>query len=127
MPEWDGAVAEPPRPPGDDEGEKEPADGDHESQADIIVRLALKRAQPFHIPDGTGYALINEARRRGIRALNIAMSGYPFPSNVNEPGATGFDYHLTKPIDCGRLCSLLKKATPVRATPQPTSKISQAA
>jgi CheY-like chemotaxis protein len=79
------------------------------------------------LPDGTGYTLINEARRRGIRALSIAMSGYPFPSNVNEPGATGFDYHLTKPIDCDRLCSLLKKATPVRTTPQPTSKISQAA
>jgi two-component system response regulator PilR (NtrC family) len=79
------------------------------------------------LPDGTGYTLINEARRRGMRALGIAMSGYPFPSNVNEPGATGFDYHLTKPIDCDRLCSLLKEATPVRATPRPTSKISQAA
>jgi CheY-like chemotaxis protein len=79
------------------------------------------------LPDGTGYTLINEARRRGIRALSIATSGYPYPSDVNEPGATGFDYHLTKPIDCDRLCSLLKKAVPGRATPRPTSKISQAA
>jgi len=79
------------------------------------------------LPDGTGYTLINEARRRGIRALSIATSGYPYPSDVNEPRATGFDYHLTKPIDCDRLCSLLKKAVPVRATPRPTSKISQAA
>ena len=74
------------------------------------------------LPDGTGYTLINEARRRGIRALSIAMSGYPYPSNVNEPGVTGFDYHLTKPLDCDHLCSLLEKAAPVRATPQPTSK-----
>jgi len=62
------------------------------------------------LPDGTGYRLINEARRRGIRALSIAMSGYPYPSNVNEPGVTGFDYHLTKPLDCDDLCSLLKQS-----------------
>ena len=59
------------------------------------------------LPDGTGYTLLNEARRRGIRALGIAISGYPYPSDVNEAGVTGFDYHLTKPIDCGHLCSLL--------------------
>ena len=60
--------------------------------------------------DGTGYALISEARRRGIRALGIAVSGYPYPSDVNEPGATGFNHHLTKPIDCDHLCSLLKES-----------------
>jgi CheY-like chemotaxis protein len=62
------------------------------------------------LPDGTGYTLINEARHRGIRALSIAMSGYPYPSDVNEPGATGFDYHLTKPVDCDHLRSLLEKS-----------------
>jgi CheY-like chemotaxis protein len=63
----------------------------------------------FALPDGTGYALITEARRRGIRALGIALSGYPYPSDVNEPGVTGFDYHLTKPVNCDHLCSLLKE------------------
>jgi len=63
----------------------------------------------FALPDGTGYALISEARRRGIRALGIALSGYPYPSDVNEPGATGFDYHLTKPVNCDHLCSLLEE------------------
>jgi two-component system response regulator PilR (NtrC family) len=61
------------------------------------------------LPDGTGYTLLNEARRRGIRALGIAMSGYPYPSNVNEAGVTGFDYHLTKPVNCDDLLSLLEK------------------
>ena len=56
------------------------------------------------LPDGTGYALISEARRRGIRALAIAVSGYPYPS-----GATGFHYHLTKPVDCDHICALLKE------------------
>ena len=77
------------------------------------------------LPDGTGYTLINEARRRGIRALSIAMSGYPYPSNVNEPGVTGFDYHLTKPLDCDDLCSLLQQSLASEATPQPRSKTSE--
>jgi DNA-binding response OmpR family regulator len=64
----------------------------------------------FALPDGTGYALISEARRRGIRALGIAVSGCPYPSDVSEPGATGFDYHLTKPVNCDHLCSLLEKS-----------------
>ena len=63
----------------------------------------------FALPDGTSYALISEARRRGIRALGIAVSGYPYPSDVSEPGATGFDYHLTKPVNCDHLCSLLEE------------------
>jgi hypothetical protein len=37
-----------------------------------------------------------------------AVSGYPYPSDVNETGATGFHYHLTKPVNCDHLCSLLK-------------------
>jgi DNA-binding response OmpR family regulator len=62
------------------------------------------------LPDGTGYALISEARRRGIRALGIALSGLPYPPDVNEPGATGFHYHLTKPVNFDHLCSLLKES-----------------
>jgi CheY-like chemotaxis protein len=68
----------------------------------IIADIAL--------PDGTGYALISEARRRGMRALAIAVSGYPYPSDVDEPGATGFNYHLTKPFDCNHICALLKES-----------------
>ena len=59
------------------------------------------------LPDGTGYAIINAARRRGIHALGIAVSAFPFPEDVEEPGATGFQYHLNKPINCDHLCFLL--------------------
>jgi hypothetical protein len=41
--------------------------------------------------------------------LGIALSGYPYPSDVDEPGATGFHHHLMKPVDCDHLCSLLKE------------------
>ena len=60
------------------------------------------------LPDGTGYALVSEVRQRGIHALCVAVSGYPYPSDVNEAGATGFHYHLPKPFNCDHICSLLK-------------------
>ena len=62
------------------------------------------------LPDGTGYALISEARRRGIDALAIALSAYSYPEEVREARLTGFDYHLKKPCDCTQLRSLLEKA-----------------
>lgn len=61
------------------------------------------------LPDGTGYAFISELQRRGIGAFNIAVSGYPYPSDVKEPGATGFHYHLQEPVDCDHLCSILER------------------
>lgn len=62
------------------------------------------------LPDGTGYALISEARRRGIDVLAIALSAYSYPDEVHEARLTGFDYHLTKPYDCTQLRSLLEQA-----------------
>jgi CheY-like chemotaxis protein len=60
------------------------------------------------LPDGTGYALISQVHRRGLDPLCIAVSGYPFPPDVREPGATGFHYHVQKPLDWEHICSLLK-------------------
>jgi two-component system CheB/CheR fusion protein len=60
------------------------------------------------LPDGTGYALVSEARRRADSVLAIALSAYPYPEDVRVPKLTGFDYHLQKPIDCARLQSLLQ-------------------
>ena len=62
------------------------------------------------LPDGTGYALISEARRRGIDVLAIALSAYSYPDEVGEPRLTGFDYHLQKPCDCTQLRALLEQA-----------------
>jgi len=62
------------------------------------------------LPDGTGYALISEARRRGIDVLAIALSAYSYPDEVGEARLTGFDYHLQKPCDCTQLRSLLEQA-----------------
>jgi CheY-like chemotaxis protein len=71
------------------------------------------------LPDGTGYALVSEARRRGKPVLAIALSGYTYPSEVQIAKLTGFDHHLSKPCDCGQLRSLLEenidRSTPAAA------------
>ena len=60
------------------------------------------------LPDGTGYALVSEARRRGKRILAIALSGYAYPSDVRIAKLTGFDHHLSKPCDCAYLRTILQ-------------------
>jgi DNA-binding response OmpR family regulator len=108
---------------------------DHEDTRDVLARflersgfevaaagtlktgLKLLRSETFGaiisdiaLPDGTGYALIHEARRSGIDVLAIALSAYSYPEDVLTAKLTGFDYHLKKPFDCGQLRSLLEKA-----------------
>ena len=61
------------------------------------------------LPDGTGYALISEARRQGKNMLAIALSGFGFPTEVQVAKQTGFDHHLSKPFDCQQLRSLLEE------------------
>jgi len=84
---------------------------------DLKTGLNFLETEPFTaiisdiaLPDGTGYALISEARRRGIRAVAIALSAYSYPAEVFQPGITGFDYHLRKPFDLAKLRSLLQTA-----------------
>ena len=61
------------------------------------------------LPDGTGYALVSEARRRGKRVLAIALSGYAYPSDVRIAKLTGFDHHLSKPCDSHYLRKILEE------------------
>jgi CheY-like chemotaxis protein len=61
------------------------------------------------LPDGTGHALISEARRRGKDVLAIALSGFGHPSEVEVAKLTGFDHHLSKPCDCQQLRLILEK------------------
>ena len=85
--------------------------------ADLRTALNLLQSQPFNVvvsdialPDGTGYALIGEARRRGINVLAIALTAYSYPREADEPKVTGFDYYLRKPLDCMKLRALLQEA-----------------
>ena len=59
------------------------------------------------LPDGSGYALISDAKLRDKEVVGIALSGYASPGDVNIGRLAGFDYHLTKPCDCEQLRSIL--------------------
>jgi two-component system CheB/CheR fusion protein len=88
------------------------------SAADSL-KAALKRlsAEPpvdvivsdIALPDGTGYALVSEARRNGKRVLAIALSGYAYPSDVHIAKLTGFDHHLSKPCNALYLRKILEE------------------
>ena len=82
--------------------------GDLQSGVDLLERHRFDVIiSDIALPDGTGYALVSEARRRGIHALCIAVSAFPFPSDVRELGATGFQYYLNKPVKCDEIRSLI--------------------
>jgi CheY-like chemotaxis protein len=82
-----------------------------EPPVDVIV-------SDIALPDGTGYALVSEARRHGKRVLAVALSGYTYPSDVKIAKLTGFDHHLSKPCDCNSLRMILQE----RSRWEPTGK-----
>ena len=60
------------------------------------------------LPDGSGYELMREARKRG--PINgIALSGFGAEEDVRSSTEAGFDYHLTKPVNFQDLRALLRK------------------
>jgi DNA-binding response OmpR family regulator len=84
------------------------------SAADVKSGLQFLHAKTFDaiisdiaLPDGTGYALMNEARRDGIDTLAIAVSAFGFPPDAFEGHVSGFDYHVQKPFDLEFLLSLI--------------------
>ena len=64
------------------------------------------------LPDGTGYAVISEAKRRNKEVLGIALSGYSSREDIEIGRLAGFNYHLTKPFDCAKIRLLLDLAAP---------------
>ena len=58
------------------------------------------------LPDGNGYDVIAEAKRKGaVKA--VAISGYAARDDVERGKKAGFDFHLAKPVDFHELRSVL--------------------
>ena len=58
------------------------------------------------LPDGTGYDLITEAKRkRPLKA--VALSGFAARDDIERGRKAGFDFHLAKPVDFHELRSVL--------------------
>jgi PAS domain S-box-containing protein len=54
------------------------------------------------LPDGTGYDVITHVRKRHSTP-SIALTGFGMSADVDRALAAGFDAHLTKPVNFGRL------------------------
>ena len=58
------------------------------------------------LPDGNGYDVIAEAKRKGaVKA--VAISGFAALDDVERGREAGFDFHLAKPVDFHELRSVL--------------------
>jgi CheY-like chemotaxis protein len=58
------------------------------------------------LPDGNGYDLISEAkRRRSIKA--VALTGFGTDEDIRRGKEAGFDFHLVKPVDFHELRTVL--------------------
>ena len=58
------------------------------------------------LPDGNGYDVIAEAKRKGaVKA--VAISGFAASDDVERGREAGFDFHLAKPVDFHELRSVL--------------------
>jgi len=58
------------------------------------------------LPDGSGYDVIAEAkRRRPIKA--VAITGFAATEDIERGKKAGFDFHLTKPVDFHELRAVL--------------------
>jgi CheY-like chemotaxis protein len=60
------------------------------------------------LPDGTGYDVIAEAKRkRPVKA--VAISGFAATEDIERGKKAGFDFYLAKPVDFHELRSVLGK------------------
>jgi two-component system, chemotaxis family, CheB/CheR fusion protein len=58
------------------------------------------------LPDGNGYDVIAEAKRKGTLKA-VALSGFAARDDIDRGREAGFDFHLTKPVDFHELRSVL--------------------
>jgi DNA-binding response OmpR family regulator len=61
------------------------------------------------LPDGEGYTLIEEAKRREKSILGIALSAHASALDMERGKEAGFDRYLTKPFDGWELRSILEE------------------
>lgn len=78
--------------------------------------LAFIEAKQFDViladvalPDGTGYALVAQAKRKQEKVKAIALTGYQSAADMEVGRMSGFDHYLTKPCDCHLLRTLISQ------------------
>jgi CheY-like chemotaxis protein len=82
--------------------------------------LAFVRAKHFDaivsdlaLPDGSGYDVIREAKRCQ-QLTGVALTANAEDDDIARGRDSGFDYHLTKPIDFAQLRDVLGHIAPAK-------------
>ena len=57
------------------------------------------------LPDGSGYEVISQAKRKPIKA--VAITGFGTEEDLRRSKEAGFDLHLVKPVDLHELHTVL--------------------
>ena len=57
----------------------------------------------IRMPEEDGYSLMRSLRGAGISTPSIALTAYARHEDADEARAAGFQIHLAKPVDAGRL------------------------
>lgn len=88
-----------------------------EVRTDVATALVALETTGFDLllsdiglPDGTGFELVQRLRAGSLQPdiPAIALTGFGMETDVAQARHAGFDAHLTKPIDFGRLESALR-------------------
>lgn len=65
----------------------------------------------IRMPEEDGYALMRSLRGAGVATPAIALTAYARPDDAEEARAAGFQIHLPKPVDAGRLIDAIAELT----------------
>ncbi len=63
----------------------------------------------IRMPEENGYALMQSLRAAGIDTPAIALTAYARREDAVEAQAAGFQVHLPKPVDAGRLIDVVAR------------------
>jgi DNA-binding response OmpR family regulator len=86
---------------------------------DGYMKRTLNRLSATHLhrkPDGTGFQLIEEVRKH-TRTPALALSGFGMEEDVAQSKLSGFDRHLTKPVNLQILEATIRTLGTPRSLP----------
>jgi CheY-like chemotaxis protein len=85
---------------------------DGPSGLDAVLKLAPDVALvDVGLPGFDGFELVRRARAAGTPARLVALTGYGLPDDLRRSREAGFDTHLVKPVDPGRLAAVIGVAS----------------
>ena len=84
--------------------------------ADYHSAIEFIQTKPFDVllsdiglPDGTGFTVMQEAKRHQPNIVGIAVSAFHSPLELQLAERVGFDHYIQKPLDAQRLHTILDK------------------